>query len=46
MQVTHGQTIDVQCNENFELAYSQAPSLCYNGTWTNFPRCQPGKGRS
>ncbi|XP_050719319.1 uncharacterized protein LOC127000000 isoform X1 [Eriocheir sinensis] len=43
MQVSHGQTIDVQCNENYELAYSQAPSLCYNGTWTNYPRCQPAR---
>lgn len=39
----HGSTIDVVCNENYELAYSLAPSLCYNGTWTNYPRCQPGE---
>ncbi|XP_069182645.1 sushi, von Willebrand factor type A, EGF and pentraxin domain-containing protein 1 [Procambarus clarkii] len=42
-QVEHGSTIDVQCDENFELAYSLAPSLCYNGTWTNYPRCQPAR---
>ncbi|XP_071532550.1 LOW QUALITY PROTEIN: sushi, von Willebrand factor type A, EGF and pentraxin domain-containing protein 1-like [Panulirus ornatus] len=42
-QVPHGSTIDVECDENYELAYSLAPSLCYNGTWTNYPRCQPAR---
>lgn len=40
--VTHGSVIEVECDERFELAYSLAPSLCYNGTWTHYPRCQPG----
>ncbi|XP_069936040.1 sushi, von Willebrand factor type A, EGF and pentraxin domain-containing protein 1 isoform X3 [Cherax quadricarinatus] len=42
-QVPHGSIIDVECNQNYELAYSLAPSLCYNGTWTNYPRCQPAR---
>ncbi|KAG7173717.1 Locomotion-related protein Hikaru genki-like 2 [Homarus americanus] len=41
--VPHGSIIDVQCDKNYELAYSLAPSLCYNGTWTNYPRCQPAR---
>lgn len=40
--VTHGSVIEVECDERYELAYSLAPSLCYNGTWTHYPRCQPG----
>ncbi|XP_037777143.1 complement receptor type 2-like isoform X1 [Penaeus monodon] len=41
--VTHGSVIEVDCDERYELAYSLAPSLCYNGTWTHYPRCQPAR---
>ncbi|XP_042893956.1 complement receptor type 2-like [Penaeus japonicus] len=41
--VTHGSVIEVECDERYELAYSLAPSLCYNGTWTHYPRCQPAR---
>ncbi|XP_066943300.1 sushi, von Willebrand factor type A, EGF and pentraxin domain-containing protein 1-like isoform X2 [Macrobrachium rosenbergii] len=42
-QVPHGTVIDVQCNEKYELTYSLAPSICYNGTWTHYPRCQAAR---
>ena len=41
--VGHGQNITVNCSDNYELATNATPIQCYNGTWTQLPKCEPAR---
>lgn len=41
--VPHGSVIRVVCNKTYEPSFTSVPSACYNGTWTHYPHCEPGK---
>lgn len=41
--VIHGFTINVTCDHDYELAFGSALPKCFNGTWSKYPKCHPGK---
>ena len=41
-KVPHETTMNISCNENYELA-SSLPIECNNGTWTEEPKCEPAR---
>lgn len=41
--VPHGEQLLVQCEPRYEFLNNGTPVLCNNGTWTQIPKCQPGK---
>ena len=41
--VPHDTTMNISCEENYELAASSLPIQCDNGTWTQEPKCEPAR---
>jgi len=45
-KVTHGEAIDVNCTENYEVRSDSEPIVCNNGTWSKIPKCVPARCKS
>lgn len=41
--VDHGKELILQCEQRYEANTSDSPVVCNNGSWTQIPRCIPGK---
>uniref|UniRef100_T1J421 Sushi domain-containing protein n=1 Tax=Strigamia maritima TaxID=126957 RepID=T1J421_STRMM len=43
MKATHGQVIQVTCDEQYEISYNVSWVKCVNGTWSVLPICLPAR---
>ncbi|ODN03359.1 Sushi, von Willebrand factor type A, EGF and pentraxin domain-containing protein 1 [Orchesella cincta] len=44
--VPHGKIVDILCENRYEPSQSLSPPQCFNGTFTQAPRCQPARCKS
>lgn len=40
--VPHGKIVEILCENRYEPSQSITPPQCFNGTFSQAPRCQPG----
>ena len=42
-KVTHGEKLEINCTENYEVRGDGDPIVCSNGTWSKVPKCSPAR---
>ena len=43
VQVGHGDVLNINCSDNYEVEHEGEPVSCINGNWSQTPECFPAR---